>query len=106
MNLTKLELLSKCEELGITKCKSKNKGELINMINSKHKIKKPKIEFDIENDEELISNIINQKKKKINTIKSMILKRCKNINQSDNIEDEVNNEEFESTELSIESEYI
>jgi hypothetical protein len=63
-------------------------------------------EDDIENDEELISNIINQKKKKINTIKSMILKRCKNINQSDNIEDEVNNEEFESTELSIENEYI
>jgi hypothetical protein len=64
-------------------------------------------EDDIENDEELISNsIINQKKKKINTIKSMILKRCKNINQCDNIEDEVNNEEFESTELSIESEYI
>jgi hypothetical protein len=64
-------------------------------------------EEDIENDEELISNsIINQKKKKINTIKSMILKRCKNINQCDNIEDEVNNEEFESTELSIETEYI
>jgi hypothetical protein len=64
-------------------------------------------EDDIENDEELISNsIINQKKKKINTIKSMILKRCKNINQCDNIEDEVNNEEFESTELSVESEYI
>jgi len=31
MDLTKLskpELLAKCEELGITKCKSKNKGEL------------------------------------------------------------------------------
>jgi hypothetical protein len=64
-------------------------------------------EEDIENDEELISNcIINQKKKKINTIKSMILKRCKNINQCDNIEDEINNEEFESTELSVENEYI
>lgn len=37
MDLTKLsktELLAKCEELGITKCKSKNKGELINLINS------------------------------------------------------------------------
>lgn len=64
-------------------------------------------EEDIENDEEIISNcIINQKKKKINTIKSIILKRCKNINQSDNIEDDINNEEFESTELSIECEFI
>jgi len=38
MDLTKLskpELLVKCQELGITKCKSKNKGELINLINNK-----------------------------------------------------------------------
>ena len=37
MDLTKLsktELLVKCEELGITKCKSKNKSELIQLINS------------------------------------------------------------------------
>jgi DNA (cytosine-5)-methyltransferase 1 len=54
MNLTKLELLSKCEELGITKCKSKNKGELINIINSKNKKKKVQIEFDIENEEEIV----------------------------------------------------
>jgi DNA adenine methylase len=36
MDLTKLlkkELLVKCEELGITKCKSKNKSELIELIN-------------------------------------------------------------------------
>jgi len=31
--LTKTELLEKCEELGIKKCKSKNKGELIDLIN-------------------------------------------------------------------------
>jgi len=31
--LTKLELLAKCEELGITKCKSKNKSKLIEIIN-------------------------------------------------------------------------
>jgi DNA (cytosine-5)-methyltransferase 1 len=39
MDLTKLsksELLVKCEELGITKCKSKKKGELIDLINSKN----------------------------------------------------------------------
>ena len=38
MDLTKLskeELLAKCEELGIKKCKSKNKGELIILINTK-----------------------------------------------------------------------
>jgi DNA (cytosine-5)-methyltransferase 1 len=57
MDLTKLELLAKCEELGITKCKSKNKGELINIINSKKKQKKqkkPEIEIVIENDDDII----------------------------------------------------
>ena len=33
--LSKLELLTKCEELGITRCKSKNKSELITLINEK-----------------------------------------------------------------------
>jgi site-specific DNA-methyltransferase (adenine-specific) len=49
MDLTKLskpELLAKCEELGITKCKSKNKNELIEVINSK----KQPLEFNIEDD--------------------------------------------------------
>lgn len=32
--LTKIELLEKCKELGITKCKSKNKSELIKLINN------------------------------------------------------------------------
>ena len=38
--LSKLELLKKCEELGITKCKSKNKSELIELINQKHSVSK------------------------------------------------------------------
>jgi hypothetical protein len=45
MDLTKLskqELLVKCEEYGFTKCKSKNKGQLIDLINSKHKIENQK----------------------------------------------------------------
>jgi DNA (cytosine-5)-methyltransferase 1 len=42
--LSKTELLIKCNELGITKCKSKNKGELINLINSKKTIKTPQID--------------------------------------------------------------
>lgn len=32
--LTKTQLLAKCEELGFTKCKSKNKNKLIELINS------------------------------------------------------------------------
>ncbi len=39
MDLTKLsktQLLEKCNELGITKCKSKNKSDLIDLINSKN----------------------------------------------------------------------
>jgi DNA (cytosine-5)-methyltransferase 1 len=35
LNLTKLELLTKCKELGITKCSSKNKSELIDLIKNK-----------------------------------------------------------------------
>lgn len=40
--LSKTELLIKCEELGITKCKTKNKSELIEIISS-HKQKKPNL---------------------------------------------------------------
>lgn len=35
IKLSKTELLVKCEELGIIKCKSKNKNELIKLINNK-----------------------------------------------------------------------
>jgi DNA (cytosine-5)-methyltransferase 1 len=62
MDLTKLsknELLAKCEELGITKCKSKNKTDLLKLINGKSK--KPQIKFIIEdNDEDCLreTNII------------------------------------------------
>jgi DNA (cytosine-5)-methyltransferase 1 len=44
MNLTKLskkKLLEKCEELGITKCKSKNKSELIELIVKDNNVKTP-----------------------------------------------------------------
>lgn len=53
MDLTKLsktELLEKCEELGIKKYKSKNKGELIDLINTKIQPKK-KVELIIEDNE-------------------------------------------------------
>lgn len=62
MDLTKLsknELLAKCQELGITKYKTKNKGVLIDLINSKSISSKKKFEFIIEdNDEEIIENTI------------------------------------------------
>ena len=59
MDLTKLsksELLAKCEELGIKKCKSKNKDELIEIINKKQTNPqliplKKKIKFIIHDDE-------------------------------------------------------
>lgn len=35
--MSKLELLEKCKELGIIKCSSKNKSQLIELINSKNK---------------------------------------------------------------------
>jgi signal recognition particle GTPase len=35
--MSKFELLKKCQELGITKCTSKNKPQLIELINSNHK---------------------------------------------------------------------
>ena len=38
--LSKTELLAKCEEIGIKKCKSKNKGKLIELINIKTQTKK------------------------------------------------------------------
>jgi DNA adenine methylase len=52
MDLTKLpksELLAKCVELGFAKCKSKNKGELIDLINVKTQPKK-KVKLIIEDD--------------------------------------------------------
>ena len=56
MDLTKLskqELLTKCEEHGITKCKSKTKSELINLINSKFVINNSNSNSNIE----LINNV-------------------------------------------------
>jgi len=66
MDLTKLskqELLVKCEELGFNKCKSKTKGELIKLINSKNTSEKKQIKLIIEYDsEEDIANENNDEK--------------------------------------------
>ena len=71
--LTKPELLAKCEENGIKKCKSKNKEELINLLENKPVENKPveknKIDLIIEDDEEEIKNeIITKQELEINKI--------------------------------------
>ena len=55
--MSKLELLEKCKELGITKCSSKNKGDLICLINANTQSKK-KVETIIEDDGEIINSMI------------------------------------------------
>ena len=55
--MSKLELLEKCKELSITKCSSKNKGELIDLINSKTHTKK-NVETIIEDDWEIVNSTI------------------------------------------------
>jgi DNA (cytosine-5)-methyltransferase 1 len=55
--ISKMELLEKCEELGIKKCKSKNKGELIDSINTKTqniKTQSKKVELIIEDDDVIV----------------------------------------------------
>jgi len=62
-NLSKNELLVKCQKLGLTKCKSKNKGELIDLINNALTQKKQNkliIEEDANNLEEVIDENINK----------------------------------------------
>jgi len=55
--MSKLELLEKCKELGISKCSSKNKGELIDLIKTKTYPKK-KVELIIEDDGKNINSTI------------------------------------------------
>ena len=70
MDLTKLsktELLEKCEELGIKKRKSKNKGELISLINDtiqNDKTHSKKVALIIEDDEIVDCEILNKINKK------------------------------------------
>lgn len=59
MDLTKLskkELLEKCYEIGITKCKSKNKSDLIQIINDKKENNNNEINFKTEEPEVLSKN--------------------------------------------------
>lgn len=55
--LTKTQLLKKCQELGINNYKSKNKGELIDLINVKTQPKK-KVELIDDDEENELANIV------------------------------------------------
>lgn len=70
--LTKTKLLERCEELGITKCKSKNKDKLIELINNyttkKNDIHIGLVNLSIESDEE---EFIIIPKKKMSDTKSI-----------------------------------
>ena len=62
MDLTKLskkECLAKCEELGIKKCKSKSKSELIDLINGKSNVKKKKTKLIIKKDDKQSDTVNN-----------------------------------------------
>ena len=43
-NMSKSELLEKCKEMGLTKCSSKNKSQLVDLINSKVNLKNKNVE--------------------------------------------------------------
>jgi hypothetical protein len=64
--LTKTSLLEKCEELGITRCKSKNKGELVELIKKYQKVEEVKVEEVVEI-EEVFEITINPKRRKRTT---------------------------------------
>ena len=57
--LSKTSLLEKCEELGFTKCKTKNKGELIIMINSKTPKNVEVVNVDVVNVEVVNVEVVN-----------------------------------------------
>lgn len=76
--VTRSELLVKCEELGLTKCKSKNKSALVELI--KIKMKTPKIEITIQEKDNIkpdnnILKIIdeNQDNKVTNIVKNEVV---------------------------------
>ena len=90
MDLTKLsktELLVKCEENGIKKCKSKNKEELIEIINTHTQIPKKQIEFIIEDDETENPQLLSSKKndnQEINiNYSNLSISLTKNINSNE-----------------------
>jgi len=68
--MSKLELLEKCKEYGIAKCSSKNKSQLIELINSKQQTPDCELKIEVEtNNISQSENIIISSDNKINMIK-------------------------------------
>jgi len=79
--LSKIELLAKCDELGITKCKSKNKGELIEAIENKNT--QQKIDATIEEDDNKTEIVIDSENPSNIEVKNMCgLEYLKTINNN------------------------
>lgn len=93
--LTKSELILKCEELGFTRCKSKTKTELIDLINSKKPVANNKIKLIIEDDsyneeEKVVEEEVVVKKTKKEVLKQQREELMANVEKLDstNIETE------------------
>ena len=85
--LSKLELLAKCEEFGFTKCKSKNKKDLMDLINNNPRPIKSKIEFIIEsNNDDNSINIDNSNFENLKNYYDSVLNLDKTTYQSSNDE--------------------
>ena len=65
IKLSKPELLTKCIELGFTKCKSKNKTQLIELINSKNTQVK---NVNIEEESKVVNVVIEEESKVVNVV--------------------------------------
>lgn len=74
LKLSKIELFVKCEELGITKYKSKNKKELIELIDSKSK--KTHTEDDIDNYSQETNDVVDEMTKNKQDIKYSFIEVC------------------------------
>jgi DNA (cytosine-5)-methyltransferase 1 len=108
-NLNKHELLEKCRELGITKCKSKNKSELIHLINNEIYLK-PSAENEPNNEENILEKL--SKSELLEKCQELGITKCKSKNKCElinliNIEmhskQGEQSEKAETTELSSEN---
>jgi DNA (cytosine-5)-methyltransferase 1 len=79
-NLNKHELLEKCQELGITKCKSKNKSELIHLINNEIQLK-PSAENEPNDEENILEKL--SKSELLEKCQELGITKCKSKNKSE-----------------------
>ena len=93
MDLTKLsksELLNKCNELGISKCKSKNKTELIELINKNLKDDKTLEDTEFEETVDEDTSVSKPLEKKVESIsKEELMKNVENMSIEEVINDKL-----------------